>query len=130
MGDNLAIERIENLGQHITQETVVGSLLLVETENEFSIVVLLHLVHNTMRKVSRKAHLGEQRNIDRCSNIGSVVEHLCALLLALLVLVEHNSDGRKRYMAVLLAHKQCQVHTTSSLQSRFGLQAVFGVGTE
>ena len=109
---NLAIQGIQHLGQHIAQETVVGSLFLVETEYELAIVVLLHLVHDTMGKVGCETHFGEQRHADRCCNVCSLVKYLSSVILALLVLIEHHGDGREGDLAVLLAHKQSQVHKT------------------
>ena len=63
-----------------------------------------------MSKVSRKAHLREQRNIDRCRNVSGRIKKFCTLSLQLLVLIKNDCNGRKRYLAVILAHKKGKVH--------------------
>ena len=104
------IKCIKHFGQYSAQETVIGSLLLMEAYNEFAVIILLDLVNDTVREVGCQTHLREQRDIDRGGNLCCEVKDLCPFATQLLILIKHDRDSRQRYLAVLLAYEQRKVH--------------------
>ena len=108
--DNLTVNGVQHLWQHITEETVVCSLLFMETKYQFAIVVLLHLVYDTMRKVSRQTHFCKQRYIHRCSYIRSYIKNLFTACIMSLVLIDNNRYCRQWNLTVLFSHQQSKIH--------------------